>query len=95
MAVRNSAGGKAVDNINCFISSVRMGFFPPSGLNQVTEKPILCPMFILFLAHKPDILQTGINQIFYRQGWVFHRQGWVFYRQGWVTKGEYSLKSHV
>lgn len=31
-AVCNSAGGKAVDNINCFINSVRMGFFFPLWL---------------------------------------------------------------
>ena len=60
-AVCNSAGGKAVDNINCFINSVRMGFFSPFGLSQVTEKPILCHMFILFLAPKPDSLQTGMD----------------------------------
>jgi len=61
MAGCNSAGGKAVDSINCFINSVRMGFFSAFGLNQVTEKPILCHMFILFLAHKPDTLQTGMG----------------------------------
>lgn len=38
-----------------------MGFFSPFGLNQVTEKPILGHMFILFLAHKPDTLQTGMG----------------------------------
>lgn len=63
MAVCNSAGGKAVDNVNCFINSVGMRFPPTFGLNQVAEKQILCPAFILLLAYKLDILQTRIGQV--------------------------------